>query len=118
MKILISATSDSIDAQFDPRFGRGAYFIFIDTETEAWTAEANAGTQASAGAGIHAAQQASNHEVDAIVSGHFGPKAFDALTAAGIEMYEANGGTVRDVLAKFKAGELPKGEKGESGHHH
>lgn len=118
MKILISATSDSIDADFDPRFGRGGYFIFIDSETEAWTACANDGAQASGGAGVQAAQHASKHDTEAVISGHFGPKAFDALTAAGIEMYEANGGSVRDVLAKFKAGELPKGEKGDSGHRH
>ena len=118
MKILISATSDSIDADFDPRFGRGGYFIFIDTETEEWTACANEGAQASGGAGVQAAQHASKHDVKAVISGHFGPKAYEALKAAGIAMYQANGGAVRDVLAKFKAGELPQGEMGESGHSH
>ncbi|MCS7366963.1 MAG: dinitrogenase iron-molybdenum cofactor biosynthesis protein, partial [archaeon YNP-WB-062] len=31
MKICVSATSNSLDAPVDPRFGRCPYFIIVDT---------------------------------------------------------------------------------------
>lgn len=36
MKVIISAAAESIDAEIDPRFGRGAYLILVDTETLDW----------------------------------------------------------------------------------
>ena len=47
MKIIITASSPSLDADFDPRFGRGAYFVIINTETMEWEAFPNPGVSAS-----------------------------------------------------------------------
>ena len=41
MKIVITAIAPDIDAQVDPRFGRGAYFLVVDADTLEWHAEAN-----------------------------------------------------------------------------
>ena len=51
----------------------------------------------------------SKHGVQAIVAGRFGPKAFDALSAAEIAMYEAPADqTVKTVLVQIQAGTLKK----------
>ena len=119
MKVLITAASPDLDAAVDPRFGRGAYFVVVDTETMMWHAEANSGVGASGGAGIQAAQFAVNQKVDAVISGDFGPNAHSALSAAGIAMDLCGSArTVRDAVAHFKAGDLKRvGAPTQPGHH-
>lgn len=41
MKIAVSATSGSLDAQIDPRFGRCPYFVIVDSETMGFEALPN-----------------------------------------------------------------------------
>jgi len=54
MKICISSEGNTLDSKVDPRFGRCRTFIIVDTETMAFEAVDNAGTEASGGAGIQA----------------------------------------------------------------
>jgi len=109
MKILLSATAPNIEANIDPRFGRGAYLIIVDTDTLKWQAEQNPGVSASGGAGTQAAQMAANQQVEAVISGDFGPNAYNALQAAGISMYlYGASGTVSEAIEHFKAGKLVK----------
>ena len=119
MKIAISAAGKTLDSEFSSRFGRCDYFIIVDSDTEEWTAVANPGANASGGAGVQAAQIVANSGAMAVIGPSFGPKAFDGLKAAGITMYTAQGGSVRDVLAAYKAGKLSKATSASGhGHHH
>jgi len=107
MRIIVTAVGPFLDAEIDPRFGRGAYFVIVDTDTLDCRFEANSAVSAPGGAGTHAAQFAATQRAQAVVSGNFGPKAADALKAAGIAMYlPGSAGTVRDMVARFRAGEL------------
>ena len=106
MKIAISATASDIHAPFDPRFGRGANFIFVDTDTGEWEGHPNAAVNASGGAGVQAARFVAERGAQAVVSGNFGPNAFATLNAAGVKMFVARRGTVQEVVEQFKAGEL------------
>lgn len=119
MKIIITAISPSIDSNVDPRFGRGANFVVVDPDTLSWQAHANPGVEASGGAGTRAAQFAANQHASAIISGDFGPNAFEALQAAGIDMYLfGTSSTVKEAIDRFKAGELTRvGAPTGSGHH-
>nr|MBC8275910.1 dinitrogenase iron-molybdenum cofactor biosynthesis protein [Chloroflexota bacterium] len=56
MKIAISATGSTIDAEVDSRFGRCQHFIIADTETLQFEVVENSSAAASGGAGISAAQ--------------------------------------------------------------
>ncbi len=47
MKIAISATAPSLDADVDPRFGRCSYFIIIDPETMGFEALENSNAMAA-----------------------------------------------------------------------
>lgn len=109
MKIAISTATDQLDGPFDPRFGRGAFFCIVDTDSGAFQAHANAGLQATGGAGVQAAQFVANQGVQVVISGDFGPNAHMTLAAAGIAMYLAPSGealTGREMLDRFQAGQL------------
>ncbi len=91
-RIAISVTRDGegMHALMDDRFGRAEAFLVIERETgEAIETIANASVDASQGAGTAAANMLSSAGVDAVISGCFGPKAFDALRALGIETWTA-----------------------------
>jgi predicted Fe-Mo cluster-binding NifX family protein len=105
MRIIITANNASIDAPFSPRFGRCAYLIVADTESGEWEALPNPASSASGGAGPMVVQFISQQNVEAVITGRYGPNAFTALQAAGLRGFVAKGRTVRDVLEKFKAGE-------------
>jgi predicted Fe-Mo cluster-binding NifX family protein len=106
MKIIITATSNKIDQPFNPRFGRADYFILFDSETRKWEALPNPAADARGGAGPQAVQFIADKGAEAVISGRYGPSAFSALQAAGLQAYIAEDGTVNEVLDKFLAGEL------------
>jgi predicted Fe-Mo cluster-binding NifX family protein len=108
MKICVTATAASLDAQIDPRFGRCAYFVIVDSETMRFEAVPNMAAGVSGGAGIQAAQTIANNGVKLLITGNVGPKAFQALSAAGIEVATGAFGSVREAVEKFKRGELEK----------
>jgi predicted Fe-Mo cluster-binding NifX family protein len=123
MKIILTTTSPNIDSEVDPRFGRGAYLLMVDTESLQWEANPNPGVNASGGAGIQAAQFVTDQKTEAVLSGDFGPHAFEALQAAGIAMYPyADCHTARQAIERFKAGQLqqvgaPTRGDCDGGHH-
>jgi predicted Fe-Mo cluster-binding NifX family protein len=108
MKICVTATANSLDTQIDPRFGRCAYLVIVDSETMQFEAIPNMAAGAAGGAGIQAAQIIANKGVKLLITGNVGPNAFGALSAAGIEIVTGAFGTVRDAVEKFKRGELSK----------
>ena len=58
------------------------------------------------GAGIQAAQTVARALVQAVVTGHCGPKAFRVLSAAGIAVYTTDAATVAEALERFRSGSL------------
>ncbi len=106
MILVVSAEKTALEARFDARFGRCACFIIVDTETGNWHALENPASGSTGGAGTMAAQFISELGANAVISGHFGPKAYQALKSAGIDMYSAGDNLVKEVLDKFKAGLL------------
>jgi predicted Fe-Mo cluster-binding NifX family protein len=108
MKICVTSTANSLDAQIDPRFGRCSYLIIVDSETMQFEAIPNMAAGATGGAGIQAAQTIAKKDVKLLITGNVGPNAFGALSAAGIEIATGAFGTVRDAVEKYKRGEFTK----------
>jgi predicted Fe-Mo cluster-binding NifX family protein len=106
MKICVTAVSGNLDAQLDPRFGRCPYFVIVDTETMEFEAIPNTAAGAMGGAGIQAAQTIASKGVKVLITGNVGPNAFQALSAAGIKIVTGASGTVKEVIEKYKKGEL------------
>lgn len=101
-----------MDSPMDPRFGRARYFIVVDTDTGNFSAHDNAlNLNAVQGAGIQSAKNIADLGVDALITGHVGPKAYTALEAAGIPVFTSASGTVQDALKAFQAGTLAKADR-------
>ena len=108
MKVAVSSTGMELDSNIDPRFGRCDKFLIVDTETMKAELVTNDSVSAAHGAGIGAAQTVASHGVEAIITGHVGPNAHMALSGAGIDIYTASQGTVREAVEQLKSGELKK----------
>jgi len=107
VKVAVTSSGDGLGAPIDPRFGRAAKFILVDTETGSVQVEDNTqNLNAAQGAGIQAAQNVSRLGAQVLLTGHCGPKAFATLRAAGIQVITGVEGTVGEVVERFKRGEL------------
>ncbi len=110
MKICVTSQGNTLDSQVDPRFGRCAYFIIVDTETMKFEAVDNAQTQAAGGAGVQSGQLMAEKEVNAVLTGNAGPNAYQTLRAAGIEVITGVSGTIQEAITKYKEGNLKSAE--------
>ncbi|MFA5088778.1 MAG: NifB/NifX family molybdenum-iron cluster-binding protein [Candidatus Omnitrophota bacterium] len=106
MKICITAEGKTLDSTVDARFGRCKYFLVVDTETLQCEAIENHGMNASGGAGIQAGQLIAKAGVQAVLTGHVGPNAFQTLQAAGIEVFTGASQTVRETIEQYKKGKF------------
>lgn len=107
MKVAVTSQGETLDAQLDPRFGRAAYVLIVDTETLEFEAfDNNKNKNAFKGAGIQAAAMISDKGVQVLLTGFCGPNAFQTLEAAGVKVVSDQIGRVIDVVQKFKQGNV------------
>jgi len=108
MKIAVTATGKDIDSEVDPRFGRAAYIIIVDSETfEFEVLDNKENANALKGAGIQAAKMVSDKGAEVLLTGYCGPNAFKATEAAGIKVANNAEGTVRKAVQAYLDGKLP-----------
>ena len=106
MKIAISATGPTLDADVDPRFGRCQYFIIADPETMEFEALENSSAMAGGGAGISTGQMIAGKGVEAVLTGNCGPNAYQVLSAAGLQVITGVSGRIRDAIQSYKSGQF------------
>lgn len=106
MKICVTSNGDSLESNLDPRFGRAAYFIVVDTETGDYEAIVNAAANTGGGAGITSGQFVVDKDVEAIITGNVGPNAASVLKMANIKMYRGISGSIKDNIDSFNEGSL------------
>ena len=105
MKIAVSSRGQSLESEVDPRFGRAAYIVIVDTDTmEFETLDNSPNVNAFKGAGIQAATSVCEKGAEVLMTGYCGPKAFQVLEAAGVKVVNDAGGTVKDAVETFKKG--------------
>lgn len=117
MKICVSASSDSLDANVDSRFGRCPYFVVVDSETMEFDVVVNDSGDASHGAGIQAAQTVVNRGVEVVITGNVGPNAFNVLSASGVKVVTGASGNIKDAVEKYKNGQLAEAGNPSVGGH-
>ncbi|MGD9239632.1 MAG: NifB/NifX family molybdenum-iron cluster-binding protein [Desulfobacterales bacterium] len=106
MKLAISSSGKDLNSQLDPRFGRCAYFLVINPDDMSFEVFNNDSAVLGGGAGIQSAQFVASKGVDAVITGNCGPNAVQTLTAAGVELFAGQTGTVKEVVERFKKGQL------------
>ena len=106
MKVAVSSNGEDLNAQLDPRFGRCAYFLAVNPDNMSFEAFENKSAVQGGGAGIQAAQFLASQGAEAVITGNCGPNAVQTLSAAGVELFEVQTGTVGEVVERFKNGHL------------
>jgi len=109
MKIAVSSQGNGPDATMDDRFGRAPFLLIFDSGPGTWEYIDNSESCAAAhGAGIQTAQRVVDRKVEAVVTGHCGPKALSVLEKAGIEVYVGYSGPAVDAAKTVAAGTAEK----------
>ena len=110
MKIAISSMDKSIEGNVSDVFARCPYFIIVEIENqkiEKFEAIKNESENQMSGVGISADQLMAEKNVNAVITGYVGPRAFDVLKQFNIEIYTGSG-AIKEVLQEFINGELKK----------
>ncbi len=107
MRIAITSTGKDLESNIDPRFGRAAFFIIVNPETMDYEVVENIqNLNLPQGAGIQAGKTIAENNVDLLITGNCGPKAFKVLQNAGVKIITNTEGRIIDVISKYKKGEL------------
>ncbi len=108
MKIAVTSVGRTMDAQVDPRFGRAACFVVVDTQSMEFQAVEDSNVDAGGGAGISAVKVVIDAGAKAVLTGNCGPNAERTLRAGNVKLYTGVTGTVAEAVEQFKAGKLTK----------
>jgi len=107
VKIAFSTSGNDLTSPLDSRFGRAPKFLVYDSDNESFEVVDNQqNMNAAQGAGIQSAENVARMGVNALITGHCGPKAFRVLQAAGIKIFTTDAPTVGEALERFRAGKL------------
>ncbi|MGE5598091.1 MAG: NifB/NifX family molybdenum-iron cluster-binding protein [Bacteroidota bacterium] len=106
-------------------FGSAPYFTLVDLDSGAVEAVANANQHHSHGQ-CQPMSSIAGRGVNAVVTGGMGRRAIERLSAGGVKVYRAEGGTVREIVERFKTGQVNElspgqacaGHDGGHGHGH
>lgn len=114
MKIAFTTSGMTLESPLDSRFGRAPQFLVYDVDRETFEVVDNRqSVDAAQGAGIRSAETAASAGVGAVVTGHCGPKAFRALSAAGIRVFSTDATTVAEALARYRTGRLAEAKSAD-----
>ncbi len=118
MKIALTATGTDLSSQLDPRFGRAARFLVVDTDDMSVQVLENDGNRnLPRGAGIQAAAAVAQSGARVLITGNCGPKAFEVLRQAGIDVVTGAAGKISDLIEQYGSGRLrPAKEPNVQGH--
>lgn len=118
MKVAVSAQGKDLEAQVDPRFGRAAYFVIVDPDTMEFEAVDNKQSlNMPQGAGVQAGMTVINKNVEVLLTGNCGPKAFRTLAAANVDVITGVKGTVKEAIDHFKEGKYKTASAPSVGSH-
>ena len=107
LKIAVTSQGKDLDSPIDPRFGRAAYILIVDTlSDEVEVLDNSENVNAFKGAGIQAAVMVSDRGTEILLTGYCGPNAYKTLKAAGVKVANDVVGTVRDAVVAYRKGEV------------
>lgn len=107
MKVAISTDESNLDALIETKFGRSPGFLIYDTVSAAMKYLSNdQNADSSQGAGTKTAEMLLDEDIESVISGHLGPKAFRVLDSAGIHIYNCAAVPIKQALHQLSNGLL------------
>lgn len=105
--IAVSTSRKSIEAQVEGLFGRSRFFILVDPDTMEWEALDNMKNLSSQNMiGVATARTLLRQNVQTVITGKCGSKAYEELKTAGVQVILNAKGKVRQALEKFIRGDF------------
>ncbi len=86
MRVAITSTGNSMESPIDQRFGRCAYFVIFDTESQSTEFIPNPNKDMDEDAGLASVKLVASKNVSKIISGEFGIKIKPQLDSLKIQM--------------------------------
>jgi len=118
MKVAVSSSGTNLDSQIDPRFGRCAYFVIVNTDDMSFEAFDNEGVALGGGAGIQSSQFVASKGAGAVITGNVGPNAVQTLSAVGVEIFMGQTGSVREAVERYRRDDIkPEGSPNVTDHY-
>ena len=106
MRICVpTVTDDGLDARVSPHFGSAPFFSVVDTDGDGVEVIVNGGRKHEHGK-CNPVSALSGVSLDAVVVRGLGRNALARLGEAGIPVYVATGGTLREVKAQIRDGRI------------
>lgn len=106
MKIALTCIGKEMNDNLDLRFGRCSYFLIFDSSKGVSHTLENKGQSSDGGAGIAAAQQIIDEDVEIVITGSLGPYAYNLMLSSGIKVYASKELPCSQALELFSKGEL------------
>ena len=107
MKIAITSLGQDLNSQVDPKFGRAAYILIVDTvDNRVEVLDNSENINAFKGAGIQAAAMVSKQGAEVLLTGYCGPNAYKTLQAAGVKVVNDVTGKVKDAVEALIEGKV------------
>ncbi len=114
MKIAVTSKGKELGSEVDPRFGRAANILIVDSQTfEFIVLDNQQNVNALKGAGIQAATMLNDNGAEVLLTGHCGPNAFKTCNAAGIKVISGVEGCVEDAVKNFNDGKYTFAENAD-----
>lgn len=117
MKIAIPVDEKNMETSVCISFGRTAYFLIYDTETNESVFLDNSAAASQGGAGIKAAQAIVDSHAAVLLTPRCGENAAEVIKAADIKMYKTTPGSSMDNINAFIGGTLTLLEEIHEGFH-
>jgi len=117
MKVAVSSSGQDLDSHIDPRFGRCACFLMVETDDMSFEVFNNESADLSGGAGIQSAQFVISQGAKAVITGNCGPNAVKTLSAAAVEVFLGITGTIKEAVEKYKSGNIAQAGKANVSEH-
>ncbi len=106
MKIAITTLGKTQLDPVDQRFGRAEYILILDENGTQLDCIEQGSLAPASGAGIAMAQKLVDAGIDALITGHLGPNAWQVLSESDIRLYQAASGNAADNLKAFNESSL------------
>lgn len=107
MIVAITARGSTPDSDIDERLGRTYWLMLYDTKSDNWQAIDNTTNRSAIhGAGLQTVEALIAKNVEVVLTGETGPRAFRMLKEHDISIYYGAAGTVLDSLVAWHDGRL------------
>lgn len=118
MKFLLAANDKDVNEPISPVFARAYFFAIYDTETKKVSFVDNEATKAQGGAGVQAAQEAVDLNVDKVIVVRLGENSFNVLKMTDIEVLQTKSDSMINIFHMCEHNQLSVLERVSKGFHH